>query len=639
MNTKYNKYDVCQVRVTRNNITDIHIDTPSEHDVDVDNIDPITNKYRKKSEHEFDYIMNIGDTLEIPVSLTVQDSSFGPSNYLKWEFTEDAVNSSSEGYRILELSDGTPNHSNAWNEEFDWTNTSPNTVNTNKLRPVLTVKAIGIGDAEFHAVAYDNTSDKTKIYASEELITELTNDLGFAPLTSKNDYLLEVGVNLRWYTTDKNILKGIVKQYEEYRETVSDNVKGENGNCYITIDGVKYLLIENNIRVNINDYINVDYLETHGVPIEGASIRLTPDKKLYITIPETCEIKNLVTTPEGIPVSFTFKPEIVTLEDGTITSYISVNVIDPSGEVLLNRIGTMPVYLNASANLPHLIKDGFFEGIYVGTDSVRKTWMSFGEIKKYDDSDNLANYMSCRLTFPRDIEALSELPTKEINAPYTYPGTGNYLKDENGEYQYVKSRNVRIRVVGTPKKLEIGWCNIWNEDNGKLPPLQKIDSDTTTMERSSERKHRYMMIGFDDDFNYLLDEAENSSIDETGFDVGYKLEEKYKSFAWFSDNENVVKFKDVEYVVSCNENGKYDSSLAYRDKNGELTNNINEVEYTDEFGNHIKGSKLNNPNYNRTFKVRSSRIKEVICEEKGIANVYIVSPKGQAVRRLKVIID
>jgi len=143
----------------------------------------------------------------------------------------------------------------------------------------------------------------------------------------------------------------------------------------------------------------------------------------------------------------------VTLEDGTITSYISVNVIDPSGEVLLNRIGTMPVYLNASANLPHLIKDGFFEGIYVGTDSVRKTWMSFGEIKKYDDSDNLANYMSCRLTFPRDIEALSELPTKEINAPYTYPGTGNYLKDENGEYQYVKSRNVRIRVVGTPKKL------------------------------------------------------------------------------------------------------------------------------------------------------------------------------------------
>ena len=52
---------------------------------------------------------------------------------------------------IIEISNGKPKHSNAKDDDFDWTTTTPETVNRNKNSFELEVKAIGIGDTYIFA--------------------------------------------------------------------------------------------------------------------------------------------------------------------------------------------------------------------------------------------------------------------------------------------------------------------------------------------------------------------------------------------------------------------------------------------------------------------------------------------------------
>ena len=114
-----------------------------------------------------------------------------------------------------------------------------------------------------------------------------------------------------------------------------------------------------------------------------------------------------------------------------------------------------------------------------------------------------------------------------------------------------KSRNVRVRVVATPTKLQIGWINAYNDE---LLSINTIRDNSITRNKWSTNKYHYMAIGTDDEFKELVEDAKS---------WGGTLAEKYKSFAWFSDDEDVIRFEDVE-------------DLSYVDSNGEYTNNPNE---------------------------------------------------------------
>lgn len=114
-----------------------------------------------------------------------------------------------------------------------------------------------------------------------------------------------------------------------------------------------------------------------------------------------------------------------------------------------------------------------------------------------------------------------------------------------------KSRKVTVRVVAAPSKLKIGWINAHNTE---LLSINTIRDNSITRNSWSENKYHYMAIGTDDEFKDLIADAES---------WGGTLAEKYKSFAWFSDNEEVIRFEDVE-------------DLSYIDSKGNYTNNPNE---------------------------------------------------------------
>lgn len=206
MNTRYNKYDLCQVRVTRNKIVAINVDKPDEHDVDEDDIvlgTPWTGggqkygQYDPKSEHEQDYIINVGETIEIPVSVDVQDTNFGASDHIKWDVTKNKM------WNIIDLRSGSPNHSNAYDDNFNWDETDVTTVNANKNEFILKVTGNNIGDAEIYARPYDNIRKVTdkQLYADKTLTTELTDELGNAKFG-------DITAHLQWYSsTDKTVQK------------------------------------------------------------------------------------------------------------------------------------------------------------------------------------------------------------------------------------------------------------------------------------------------------------------------------------------------------------------------------------------------------------------------------------------------
>ena len=195
--TAYNKKGkvagVCQIRVTKNNITGIAIGEPESHDYDEDVYDKdgyLADEYYGKHDSYYDYVLWRGEEVILPVTLSVQDPNFGPSNNIEWYGSIRHGNSDFSWSEICELNNETVNHENE-NLDFDWTNTTPQTINDAKKNLNVILKGVGIGAVEFYAQVENNE----QYYAPVNTATAITgsnegwNDVGKCELV---DYKIQV---------------------------------------------------------------------------------------------------------------------------------------------------------------------------------------------------------------------------------------------------------------------------------------------------------------------------------------------------------------------------------------------------------------------------------------------------------------
>lgn len=532
INTKYNKYDVCQVRVTRNKTLAINIPATSEHDYDIDDILP-SGDYDRNAEHEFDYVMNVGDSIKVPVTLTTQDNNFGTSDSLVWLYSGDGKN-------ILEISDGSPDHSNAYDDDYDWTTNNPVTVNNNKNSFDLTIKAIGIGDTYFYAKTKDNVrgfGSKQLYVPASAYVVEVTEYPG---LTGLDTNYGAMAINIYWKSKKCMAIYDLKQQYKQkLNELLENNISGE-GSVTININGVTITIMENGVnKVDeaLDSIIDDEYIAKNGIPVIGAKCILMPNGLLKIIIPDKCHIDNLKTKGDNsCPISFDYIPTIdknaSTITDDNGDEILDVNKANEYIFVHVyfaeDKLKRMPIFL---------------DGIYRTEDDIIKRQMYAMEYTSYKDETNSTSKYIIKGLFPT--------PTKTGDVLLEYGDAFNAKPGMGVWVDGPKSRNVRVRVVATPTKLQIGWINAYNDE---LLSINTIRANSITRNKWSINKYHYMAIGTDDEFKELVEDAKS---------WGGTLAEKYKSFAWFSDNEDVIRFEDVE-------------DLSYVDSNGKYTNNPNE---------------------------------------------------------------
>lgn len=673
LNKKYKKYDICQVRVTQNNIIEIDVPYSNEHDYDIDDID-MDGNYDRYAEHEYDYVINVGETIEIPVKLNVQDDKFGPSNSLKWFTTANDV---------LEIEGGTPNHSNAFDNEFDWNYNTPEIINKNKKDLILKVTGKNIGDADLWSSTYViNNSNRgvgdPQLYIPKNAITINSDDFGnlvydIGPNNS------EIIIQARYYSKSSNIMKQIKDElrnriYEKLdiitseinknANEIKENLKNKlnsvfestsintTGDVYVTINDYKFLIIKNgknnieeainefidstsmtlfgtnitleegaeiklqvdsddtnniiveniiisnknNISIEIlgkkyevisdgkykveevlNNLIDENRLATYGVPITDISGTFLPDGRLYIKIPQEIYVVDYSTSVKS-NYRHSFKCPIVIDERSSINanenleeyinshdSYIKLNIMINVQDLNNNIEQNYPIYLQSYYNNNNNVTNGNWSDLLT---------LNINE-------DNLPNisgegnaFIGSSFYFPSTQKVeISSLYANNMynNNPWdAKPGTGLWIEGP-------RSRTLRIRVVATPTNIRLAWCNVysptyWNANNVDVICYRN---------KWSKNTYKYMIVGYDNEFNELLKHAINNN--ET-------LAEKYESFAWFSDNEEVIRFEDVE-------------ELSYMTKNGEYTNDPNESYQITKSDPYIYSLKrLNNRSYNEVYE-------------------------------------
>lgn len=543
LNKKYKKYDICQVRVTQNNIIDIEVPVPDEHDKDADDISVVDGKYDVNSEHEKDYVINVGETIEVPINLTVQDSNFGPSNYIRWYINEDSSD-------ILDIWGGTPNHKNASDEEFDWSAVTPEQVNNDKLTPTLYVTGNAIGDAFIYGKTYVKANrdiNDPQLYIPKDNLTGVSDKSGelvFNYKTIKND---KIKLIFKYHSKSNGVLKGLKQTYINSIKNQLDivNIAGD-GALNVNMNGIEINVMNNGVKrieEGVSEIIDENRIITHGIPMEGVSAVYTGDNKIYITIPDklvakdyaTHDVSKLTHTFEYSPVISSEGIDIKILEDiekykTDIEDYIEIMIIADNEEVL-EKFYRTPIYVN-----------GFYKH---NGKIVRKVWGNFATYLSESSITGTSDHTTT-LFFPSSKQIDQDITntfTTNDNPWDAKPGTGTW---EYGP----RSRRISFRVVATPKKLKVAWCNAYTE---RFVKFNEIYSPCYR-DKWSKNKFRYMMIGHDDEFEDLLSVAELEK---------RELADKYKAYAWFSDNEKVIRFEDVE-------------DLMYYDEDGNRTNDPNE---------------------------------------------------------------
>ena len=642
LNKRYNKYDICQVRVTQNNIIEIDIPHPNEHDYDIDDID-MDGVYDRYAEHEYDYVLNIGETVEVPVRLDVQDDAFGPSNSLKWYKTANDV---------VDVEDGAPNHSNAFDDEFDWSGIDPQSFNNDKKDLTLKITGTNIGDANVWGTTYViNNSNRgvgdPQLYVPKDVIKVDSDEFG--------NLIYNVGVNqsrvrirATYYTKSTDIMTALkddlrnkifdrlnniisetngntpeIKQnlINEIRVTLNQTHVETTGDVYVTTkEGYKILAIKNGedvVEESVNDFINsttmilfgvnisggtaikitvdpddgfiiegitihnkqnvtfdilgksydvvkdgnyhveevlndlVDenILATRGVIINELSGTLLPDGRMYVTIPQQIYVTDYLTSSNS-SYRHSFMCPIMIDKNSSIdpnenleqylmehNCYIKLEVMTDI-EDLQERMQYIPLYLQSY----------YYESNGAITNG---NWSSLLTISSTENIPNISGegdvVSTSVLYFPSTQKITSgELYKNNMynNNPWdAKPGTGTWIEGP-------RSRTIRVRVVATPSKIKLAWCNAYNPQYWSANDVGLI----CYRDKWSKNTYRYMIVGCDDEFNELLERA--TLYDET-------LAEKYKAFAWFSDNEEVIRFEDVE-------------ELSYTTEDGDFTNNPNE---------------------------------------------------------------
>lgn len=195
-NRKGMKAGVCQVRVTRNNITAINIGEVTEHDYDEDIFDN-DGTLNVSSTHEYkqDYILWRGETKIMPVTLSVQDPNFGPSNSFEWRGSTEV--GGANWWDIVEMNNENISHANR-NDDFDWSSNSPAQINSNKKNLDVELKGVGLGKV------YVLASCNDQYWASTETASGITNEDGEVTIGDYNVFVSYYGTSNKMY-----IAKGI----------------------------------------------------------------------------------------------------------------------------------------------------------------------------------------------------------------------------------------------------------------------------------------------------------------------------------------------------------------------------------------------------------------------------------------------
>ena len=240
VNNKYGKGDVAQLRVFRNQITAINIGYGTVHDYDEDNFDSNGELINPRIEYNYDYVIYRGSKIEVPITLSVQDPNFGPSNNIEW-LGSTQIGALSWG-DIISQNNYNVNHLNA-NEDFNWINKSPASINNDKKDFIMEITGEKLGSINIYArVAggyddYSTTINGRKYhggyYTSMISTSGTTNEYGIVKL---NDKYIKVEAYVKNYTRIMSI-----KDYQKL--TGNYNIQGDGSvqfkyNGYIELKNV-----------------------------------------------------------------------------------------------------------------------------------------------------------------------------------------------------------------------------------------------------------------------------------------------------------------------------------------------------------------------------------------------------------------
>lgn len=157
------KHAVCQVRITFNGITNVNFSPcldydPNEHLASIFDTD--------------DYIIYVGESIDIPVILSVQDSDFGPSNKpIDW-----SIKSLSSGQTYDEIVSVDSDYTNHVKDDIDWTTTTPSEVNDLNKNITLNITGEGVGVVRINAIVQSETDTNSDDSSTAQYYTNATND-------------------------------------------------------------------------------------------------------------------------------------------------------------------------------------------------------------------------------------------------------------------------------------------------------------------------------------------------------------------------------------------------------------------------------------------------------------------------------
>lgn len=282
-NIKYGKGDVAQLRVFRNQITAINIGYGSIHDYDEDNFNKNGELVDENVEYNYDYVVTRGQSIDIPITLSVQDPTFGPSNNIEW--LGRTIKGDLPWDKIIKIKNGTIKHDNATKDDFDWTSNNPTSVNNDKKDFVMNINTNNLGSVIIHA-DINKKSDPYNggYYALGESMSAITDENGIAKLNNK---YIKVMAYVKQYDVKKYVYNSEyvlprAKPYNGYLALKDITVQQMTNNNFII--NVPVLIDENGNEHYIGDRVyNMDNFgeAEHIKVVVGSSIKDSVDSIKY----------------------------------------------------------------------------------------------------------------------------------------------------------------------------------------------------------------------------------------------------------------------------------------------------------------------------------------------------------------------
>ena len=530
-NIKYGKGDVAQLRVFRNQITAINIGYGSIHDYDDDNFNKNGELIDENVEYNYDYVITRGQSIDVPVTLSVQDPSFGPSNYIYWYGK--SLKGDLKWDEIIELKNNTINHKNATNDDFDWTSNTPTSINTDKKELLISINAKQLGSVEINADT--RQPDKNGKIISNK------ND--------KGQFIIPNNTLDPW--------NGLYYDFTEQTGAITDEngiaeINTESGIVYIKVSAyiVNYKVIDGNTLGNIYSG-NYSYrLYTGYIALKDISIQRNAS---------TCYIINVPVIIDEMGDAHYLNNQVYVDECYEMLNHISVTI----GKTKEELINANP--LRGTYSISDVISGEKFIISGIGQRNTVK------QVLVESNEEGIA-------TCPKTVDAMSSF-NDNVSGSFLYiprPSQG-YLNEP------APSRKLKIRVIDYPSKIFVCPLSLKNIVNSNMPiyDFRSCWTKSDILKIKAGNKRYPFFIWFDEwfetseeRFTEILLESSCSDIDESNINkpVNIPLDDKYMSYAITSHDPNIVK------IIERNDNDpmvpeSFGNFKFKSNKNGKVTYN------------------------------------------------------------------